>query len=243
MVVVASPSPRRPWVWLPQHCTVRSLPSAQATELPTPTASKVPVRFLTAVGVWVWVLGPIAMLVPSWPCSLLPQHITLPVVVSAQALVWPTETEATVVPSAVILVGVRTLFVVLATPVWPDALNPQQYTSFKALTAQVLPLEPAETERQLVAVPTRTGELLCVVLPRPSCPSAFLPQHHSDPSVSTAQVWCDPAERAPASCASGRSTRVSPMSAVAGSDMATRPVRSRVTSAIACQICDVVAAD
>ncbi len=110
--------------------------------------------------------------------------------------------------------GLVTWVVVLMTPVWPLTLKPQQKTSLDIFTAHVLELFPADTERQLVADPTRTGDDWSVVLPSPSCPSLLPPQHHKEPSDNTAHVWFNPADTFVASDARGLSSRVSPNSAM-----------------------------
>lgn len=51
---------------------------------------------------------------------------------------------------------------------------------------------PAETETH-VDVPTRTGAVRCVVVPSPTWPEPLFPQHHSEPSVCSPQVWSKPA--------------------------------------------------
>jgi hypothetical protein len=89
---------------------------------------------------------------------LLPQHLTADEVVTTQELTLPTETDCTVVPSAVTLVGLVTEVVALSTPTCPLKLKPQQKTSSSVFTAHVVELFPADMERQLVAEPTRVGD-------------------------------------------------------------------------------------
>ena len=53
---------------------------------------------------------------------------------------------------------------------------------------------------------TYPGASLEDELPRPSCPSVFLPQQTSSPSSPVEHAWADPASTAPASNPVGRST-------------------------------------
>ena len=54
--------------------------------------------------------------------------------------------------------------------------------------------KPAATCRNPVAAVTWTGASRSLVLPSPSCPSPFAPQHHRVPSALRAQVWYSPTE-------------------------------------------------
>src|SRR2546425_855728 len=82
-------------------------------------------------------------------------------------------------------------------PNWPTSLPgpsaPQHFTEPSDRSAQVCkPPWPAAMAMAPVSgdplPPTRTGVLELVVVPSPSCPSRFRPQHHTVPSPRSAQV-------------------------------------------------------
>ena len=58
---------------------------------------------------------------------------------------------------------------------------------------------------------TDTGVELDVVVPSPSWPSVFLPQHFADPSVSTAHEWKSPKARLVTVAIPETSTGVEPL--------------------------------
>jgi len=95
-------------------------------------------------------------------------------------------------PVPVIVTGVAEP-VVLPFPNWPTPLPaptaPQHFTEPSARSAQVCtPPWPAAIATALVMPPTRTGVVELVVVPSPSCPSRFRPQHCTVPSPRSAQV-------------------------------------------------------
>src|SRR5439155_5812351 len=92
-------------------------------------------------------------------------------------------------------------------PSWPKPLPtaPQHFTVPFARSAQLCRM-PALTATAPVTPPTRTGVDELVVVPSPSCPSAFRPQHCTVPSARSAQVCWNP-----------------PLTAVALGSPATRP--------------------
>jgi len=78
-----------------------------------------------------------------------------------------------------------------ATPTAPKAFDPQHHRVCVVRSAQVCQ-PPRLTAAQLVPAPTRVGTRRSVpspAFPRPSWPSAFLPQHHTVWSVLVAHVW------------------------------------------------------
>src|SRR5256712_5709307 len=86
--------------------------------------------------------------------------------------------------------------VVLPFPNWPTPLPgpsaPQHFTEPSDRSAQVCkPPWPAAMAMAPVSgdplPPTRTGVLELVVVPSPSCPSRFRPQHHTVPTPRSAQ--------------------------------------------------------
>src|SRR3989475_9405238 len=84
--------------------------------------------------------------------------------------------------------------VVLPFPNWPTPLPgpsaPQHFTEPSDRSAQVCkpPWPAAMATALLVIPPTRTGVLELVVVPSPSCPSKFRPQHHTVRSPRSAQL-------------------------------------------------------
>src|SRR5437016_2105975 len=85
--------------------------------------------------------------------------------------------------------------VVAPFPSWPKSLfgptAPQHFTVPFERSAQVCRM-PALTATAPVTPPTRTGVDELVVVPSPSCPSAFRPQHCTVPSERSAQVCWNP---------------------------------------------------
>ena len=96
----------------PQHCTAPVAVTAHAWFAPTARSSTVPVNPLTADGARTF--APLVPL-PTWPTELLPQHCTVPAVISAQAWFAP----------------VTTLLMAPTTDVVPgaDAVRSEEHTS------------------------------------------------------------------------------------------------------------------
>ena len=104
---------------------------------------------------------PVVVPSPSWPCELLPQHVTPPEVVTAQVCVPPAEMAMTPVrgrqgPGAA-----------------PDG--------------KAFGLERAAV--WLEGWQTPTGAVRLVAVPSPTWPSSFHPQHLTLPAAVRAQVW------------------------------------------------------
>jgi hypothetical protein len=96
---------------------------------------------------------------PSWPSQLSPQHITAPLLVSAQA--WLPPAAIAVTPLAMPATSIGAL---------PPSLTPQHLTAPLLVRAQVC-WEPAEIA--LIPLPrpkTSTGTVLAVFVPSPSWP-------------------------------------------------------------------------
>src|SRR2546430_175867 len=82
-------------------------------------------------------------------------------------------------------------------PSWPKPLSappaPQHFTELPDRSAQLCRHHPPVTAMAPVSSPTLTGVIELVVVPLPSCPSRFRPQHCTVPSPSSALVCCHPA--------------------------------------------------
>ena len=133
---------------------------------------------------------------PSCPLSLLPQHLTPPLVVSAQA--WR-------LPSAIVLTPLlrpetftgTLLSVVVPSPNAPKtpSLRPQHLAAPAAVTAQVnSELVATDLIPPLVKPTTSTGvDWICAEEPLPKKPVMLLPQHLIPPAVVMAQKYSPPA--------------------------------------------------
>src|SRR2546422_7672125 len=81
---------------------------------------------------------------------------------------------------------------VLPFPSWPKPLSaptaPQHFTELPEGSAQLCRHHPPVTAMAPVSSPTLTGVIELVVVPLPSCPSRFRPQHRTVPSPRSAQV-------------------------------------------------------
>src|SRR6185312_3614072 len=87
---------------------------------------------VTSTGVKLSILTPL----PSWPFELLPQHLTPPALVNAQAWLAPVASAMTPLLSPLTGVGVwRSVFV--PSPISPWSFNPQQETPPAVVIAQV----------------------------------------------------------------------------------------------------------
>lgn len=88
-------------------------------------------------------------------------------------------------------------------PTWPSPLSPQQEIAPTSVTAQLPPNEPSPpppADRPAIGSPppndTEAGVERSVVLPSPSRPSVFSPQHQSIPAAFAAHEWASPAANA-----------------------------------------------
>src|SRR5665213_449938 len=82
---------------------------------------------------------------------------------------------------------------VVPSPSWPTSFAPQHFTPPAFVNAHVL-LEPGEIAATPVCRPlTSTGVRRIIVVPSPSSPQAFEPQHFTPPDWVTAQLCAGPA--------------------------------------------------
>src|SRR2546422_2755062 len=167
---VVVPFPSRPSVFRPQHCTEKSWRTAQVCSAPDDAAVAVVIPVTAAAGVVEVVPG--ALLLPSWPQLLSPQHRTVPSWKSAQGCSAPGATAAGVIPLTV--VGVEELAVV-PLPSRPSSFRPQHCSVPSRRSAQVWKM-PASMSMAVVMPVTVTGvgERLgadgAMVAPSPSWP-------------------------------------------------------------------------
>src|SRR5689334_14133513 len=85
---------------------------------------------------------------------------------------------------------------VVPSPSCPYSLYPQHLTPPLVVRAQVCSPPLAIATTPLVKPLTLTGVVWSVVVPSPSWPYLFHPQHLTPPSRVTTQVWAYPAARA-----------------------------------------------
>jgi hypothetical protein len=124
---------------------------------------------------------------PSCPEAFDPQHNTDPE--TTEQLCAPPAATA-VAPLAIAVTGVG-LGVRVPFPSWPEALAPQHCTAPLAVTAQVCAC-PADTASAPDERPeTASAKARGAVVPSPSCPWSFNPQHRRPPPSATAQP-CEP---------------------------------------------------
>src|SRR5438874_2485621 len=97
-----------------------------------------------------------------------------------------------VTPVPVIVTGMEEP-VVVPLPNWPHSFTPQHCTVPFSRSAQLWCHHPAVTATAPVTPRTRTGVVELAVVPSPSWPNAFSPQHCTVPSPRSAQVCCHPA--------------------------------------------------
>src|SRR5690606_33047667 len=81
-------------------------------------------------------------------------------------------------------------------PSCPAALAPQQRAAPPATTAQLWSVPAVMASAPLPSPATVTGSGRMMVLPSPSWPDAFAPQHFTAPPAATAQLWNAPVLRA-----------------------------------------------
>ena len=87
------------------------------------------------------------------------------------------------------------LLLVVPSPSWPSLFDPQHWIDRLSNNVHVweFPDATAIAVRGVVML-TKTGTFLNVVVPSPSWPYEFSPQHISSESLSTTQLWLDPLE-------------------------------------------------
>src|SRR3569623_1040633 len=121
--------------------------------LPLPT--EIAVQFV-AVPTLVGVVSGVALVEPAWPWSRRPQQYAVWSVRTAHTGPAPTLTWAQTVPPA-IATGVGGGSVLTALPSWPYWLLPQHWSAPVVRTPHEV-MSPAETDAQVVPVPTWIGE-------------------------------------------------------------------------------------
>ena len=183
------PSPIWPSKLSPQHRNTPAVVSAQLWWKPVVTADTPPLRPDTFTGAAH--KEPHACPSPNWPKVFWPQHWTPPVAVCAQ--VWKNPaSRATGVPVSPTTSTGTVRSMVLPSPSSPNRLKPQHLTSPAVVSAQVWRPPTAMAATPLVSPVTSTGLLRCVVVPSPTSPVLFQPQHLAPPVVVRAQVWWPP---------------------------------------------------
>jgi hypothetical protein len=84
------------------------------------------------------------------------------------------------------------LLLVVPSPSWPTLFRPQHRTVPSASSAQVWSSAAAIWACLSGRPVTVTGTLLLLVVPLPSCPQLFSPQHQAPPLWTSAHVWVPP---------------------------------------------------
>src|SRR5947209_7930476 len=127
---------------------------------------------------------------PSWRKELAPQHLAPPALVSAQVLLAPAAMAETPLASPETSTGVERL-VSVPSPSWPQPLSPQHLPPPALVSAQLCKPEElmAMAVMPLSSPTTSTGVERLIVVPSPSWPQAFHPQHLTPPALVSAQVW------------------------------------------------------
>ena len=74
-------------------------------------------------------------------------------------------------------------------PSCPSEFEPQHFTPPVVVRAQVLTSAAEMAATPLVSPETSTGTSDSVVVPLPSWPTSFRPQHFTPPAVVSAQAW------------------------------------------------------
>src|SRR5881394_852476 len=136
---------------------------------------------------------------PTDPKPRVPQQYAAPAASSAQAPRIPASTSL-YVRSGLMRAGVFAQKSklqrsnVLGVPTPPSALRPQHQVSPLSMRAHAI-AQPTLicATASLTGHDTGMGWLAKSVLPLPSCPHSFLPQHHGSPGVATAHVLPPPA--------------------------------------------------
>jgi hypothetical protein len=134
---------------------------------------------------------------PSWNSVLSPQQDIEPSSISAQVCWPPAEMAAVKLESDAARAVTGSEDDDPAEPSWPEALLPQHTTLWSDFNAHVcrLPAVSDTTPERLVDASafTWTGVKLSDVELLPSCPSVFIPQQKTAPSLRSAQVCESPA--------------------------------------------------
>ncbi len=170
VVFVVLPFPSWPEVPSPQHCTAPEV-MAHAVEPPRVIVVTPVVSPVTGTGV---VCEVVLVPLPRVPSVPFPQH-SAAVEVMAQKVLFPPAIFVTPV-SPVTVTGVRE-FVVVPFPSCPWVLSPQHWTVPPVMRAQaeLPPMAMAVGVALSPVTVTGVGEL--TVVPFPSCPFVFSPQH------------------------------------------------------------------
>src|SRR5689334_14350859 len=143
---------------------------------------------LTITGASSWVDW---SLLPSCPKPLLPQQRTVPFARTAQLWEAPAPiATASVMPWTATGDGRAC---VVPSPSLPNTLSPQQATAPLTRSAHVCDRPAAiatASERPTTAVAVACG--VALVVPLPTCPTLFRPQHRTLLSLMSAQLWRSP---------------------------------------------------
>src|SRR6185312_4876191 len=146
----------------------------------------------TTPGVPVLVVVPF----PASPSALKPQHSASSLASRAQLVEpkvpRPIEAPSEAKPPPSTSPGVSLCPPVEPLPSSPKELSPQQSTWADCRTAQTLASPPDIACTPIVRPLTCTGDLLSVVVPLPSSPKLFQPQHCTSPLSSRAHVYASP---------------------------------------------------
>src|SRR5581483_3979247 len=122
-----------------------------------------------------------------------PQHLTVPVFVTAQVELNCVAIDSTPLVSPTTSTGVLRV-VVVPSPSWPLKLMPQHLTPPAVVSAQVNSLPAMIWVTPLDRPTTSTGVVRGVALvPSPSWPVRFSPQHLTPPALVSAQLCSPPA--------------------------------------------------
>jgi len=177
VVSTVPPLPIRPFAPRPQHLTRPDCSTAQVCEVPADTASAGSLPSSACTGVELEPVLPF----PSSPFHPFPQHLTAPVVITAQVWFPPAVIETAPVSASTGWTVIPEEKLPIADPLWP-----KQCTDVSDFRTQVW-LVPAATAVTFDNPGTTRGtadrgrgspESLGS---RPSCPWVFKPQQYTDP--------------------------------------------------------------
>ena len=132
--------------------------------------------------------------------ELQPQHFAAPPAATAHVWLLAAEIARAPLPSPDTGVGVDR-FVVVPSPSWPAKLLPQHRTAPPDVRAHAWACPVATASTPLDSPLTGTGVSRVVVVPSPSWPELFWPQHMTPPPDVTAHVKPVPPAAAAAVCA------------------------------------------